>query len=114
MTRTTVKRKNIALKEAKGYFGISKGIRKMQIQRLEKGWQYATNDRRKKRQIHKSIWIQRINAGAREHGLSYSKFIFGLKKQGVHLNRKMLSELATHEPFSFLSLISLAKKELNH
>ncbi|PHS74188.1 MAG: 50S ribosomal protein L20 [Rhodospirillaceae bacterium] len=114
MIRITSSGKKTAYKESKnkGYFGISKGIRRMTIQRLEKGWQYATEHRRKKRNEHRSIWIQRINAATREHNLNYSKFMFILKNQGIYLNRKMLAEMAVHEPLSFFSLVSLAKNQL--
>ena len=78
MIRITSRRKKTAYKESKikRYFGSSKGIRRISIQRLEKGWQYATAHRRKKRNEHRSIWIQRINAAVREHNLTYSKFMF--------------------------------------
>lgn len=114
MTRVTSIRKKTAYEQAKkkGYYGISKGIRRMSVQRLEKGWQYATEHRRKKSRIHRSIWIQRINAATREHNLSYSKFISTLKLEGIFLNRKMLAEIAIYEPFSFFSLISLVKNQL--
>jgi len=114
MVRITSHRKKTAYKESKnkGYFGMSKGIRRIAIQRLEKGWQYATEHRRKKRNEHRSIWIQRINAATREHDLNYSKFIFILKNEGINLNRKMLAEMAIYEPISFFSLISLVKKSV--
>lgn len=109
MTRTTTSRKRPALQKAKSYFGMSNGIRKMTLQRLEKSWQYATEHRRKNKRAHRSIWIQRINAATREHNISYSKFMHGLKKEKIYLNRRVLAEIAIHEPFTFLSLVSIAK-----
>jgi len=79
----------------------------MSIQRIEKGWQYATEHRRKRPSLHRSIWIQRINAAAREHGLTYSQLMWGLRKENIMLNRKMLAELSVSEPVSFLSLALL-------
>jgi large subunit ribosomal protein L20 len=97
------------LKQAKGYRGRAKSCYKIAINRLEKGLQYAYRDRRAKKRNFRSLWIQRINAGAREHGLTYSQFIGGLVKAGVALDRKVLADLAVHEPEAFAALAKQAK-----
>src|SRR3546814_8616446 len=79
------------------------------IERVEKGLQYAYRDRRTKKRNFRALWIQRINAGAREHGLTYSQFMNGIRRAGIELDRKVLSDLAVREPDAFKSLVEQAK-----
>lgn len=101
------------LKLAKGYRGRSKTCFRVAIEKVEKGLQYAYRDRKAKKRTFRGLWIQRINAAVRSHGLIYSQFMSGMKKAGIELNRKMLSELAIHEPESFVQLVETAKKHIN-
>jgi len=102
------KRKGI-LKQTKGYrWGRKNKIKSAKIA-LRKAGQYAYRDRRVKKRVNRSLWLIRINAVVREHGLSYSKFIDGLKKQDIALNRKVLSELAAKYPNLFVKLIEKVK-----
>ena len=98
---------------AKGYRGRSKNCFRVAIEKVEKGLQYAYRDRKNKKRDFRAIWIQRINAASRLHGLVYSQFIKGLSLAEVGLNRKMLSEIAIHQPETFTSLINQAKKALS-
>tara|TARA_B100000678_G_scaffold285494_1_gene288699 strand:+ start:28 stop:384 length:357 start_codon:yes stop_codon:yes gene_type:complete len=93
------------IKQAKGFRGRRKNTFKVAKQAVEKSMQYAYRDRKVRKRDFRSLWTQRINAGAREHGISYSVFISGLKKLDVTLDRKILAELAMHEPNSFKYLI---------
>src|SRR5271168_456151 len=83
---------------AKGYRGRSSKAYRIALEKVEKGLRYAYRDRRNKKREFRSLWIQRINAGARLHGLTYSQFMNGLKHAGIMLDRKILSDLATREP----------------
>lgn len=96
-------------KNAKGYRGISKGNIRMIYQRMEKGLQYSYNHTRRKKRDFRSLWIQRINAGAREHGITYSQLIHGFSISGININRKILAELAVNEPLSFKFLVEEVK-----
>ncbi|AKF41386.1 50S ribosomal protein L20 [Mycoplasmopsis canis UFG4] len=98
------------LKLAKGYFGHKSIGYKVAKQAVVKSWTYAFRDRKQVKRNFRKLWIARINAATRAEGLSYSKFINGLKKANVLVNRKMLSELAIHEPKTFSMLVELAKK----
>ena len=80
---------------------------------MERAGQYAYRDRKQKRRNFRALWIQRINAAAREHGLTYGRFINGLGKAGVEIDRKMLADLAVHEPDVFKSLVDQAHRVLN-
>lgn len=100
------------LKMAKGYRGRSKNCFRIAIEKVEKGLQYAYRDRRNKKRDFRGLWIQRVNAAVREHGMVYSQFMHGLKLAGVDLNRKMLSEMAIHNTEAFAKVIDLAKKAL--
>ncbi|MEK9722724.1 MAG: 50S ribosomal protein L20 [Rhodospirillaceae bacterium] len=100
------------LKLARGYRGRSKNNIRIAIERVEKGLQYAYRDRRTKKRNFRSLWIQRINAGAREHGLTYSQLIAGLSKAEIEIDRKVLSDLATNEPEAFKSLVEQAQAAL--
>lgn len=105
------RRKKI-LAMAKGYRGRGNNNFRIAKQRVEKGLQYAYRDRRTKKRSFRSLWIQRINAGARLHGLNYSQFMNGLKEAGIDLDRKILSDIAIKEPDSFKSLVEQAQTAL--
>ena len=96
------------LKLAKGYRGRANAAFRVGIEKVEKGLQYAYRDRRNKKRAFRGLWIQRINAGCREHGLTYSRFISGLAKAGIEIDRKVLSDLAIHEPAAFKALVDQA------
>jgi large subunit ribosomal protein L20 len=100
------------LKMAKGYRGRSNNCFRIAIERVEKGLQYAYRDRRARKRDFRGLWIQRINAAVREHGMVYSEFINGLKKSGVEVDRKILSELAVNNSESFAHIVEQAKKAL--
>lgn len=106
------RRKKI-LKMAKGYRGRGKNCIRTARQRVEKGLQYAYRDRRVKKRNFRALWIQRINAGVREHGMVYSQFMNGLVKAGIEVDRKVLSELAISEPAAFKALVEQSKKALD-
>ena len=97
---------------ASGYRGRSKSSFRVAIERVEKGLQYAYRDRRNRKRSFRSLWIQRINAGTREHGLTYSQFINGLDKAGIEIDRKILSDLAIKEPDAFKALVKQAQTAL--
>jgi large subunit ribosomal protein L20 len=100
------------IKAAKGYRGRRNNTFRTAVQAVEKGLQYAYRDRRVKKRQFRSLWIQRINAGARENGLSYSQFMNGLKKAGVELDRKVLADIAVREPDAFKALVTQAQAAL--
>ena len=100
------------LKLAKGYRGRAKNCFRIAIQKVEKALRYAYRDRRTKKRDFRALWIQRINAAVREHGLVYSRFISGLKAANIDLDRKVLSDLATREPETFGKIIEKVKKAL--
>jgi large subunit ribosomal protein L20 len=100
------------LKEAKGYYGARSRVFRVAKQAVIKAGQYAYRDRRQKKRQFRALWIARINAGARENGLSYSRLINGLKKAGVELDRKMLADLAYHDGVAFGALAEKAKSAL--
>ena len=97
---------------AKGYRGRGSKAYRIALEKVEKGLQYAYRDRRNKKREFRSLWIQRINAGARQNGLTYSQFMDGLKKSGIEVDRKVLSDIAAQEPDSFRLLVEQAKKAL--
>lgn len=108
---TRQRRHRKVLKEASGFFGSRGKLFGTAKMAVEKSKAYAYRDRRnRKRQFHR-LWIARINAAAREHGISYSKLIYGLKQAGVEVDRKVLAELAVAEPQAFAELAELAKKQ---
>jgi large subunit ribosomal protein L20 len=100
------------LKLARGYRGRAKDAFRVGIEKVEKGLQYAYRDRRNKKRDFRGLWIQRINAGVREHGLTYSQFMNGIKKAGLEIDRKMLADIAMHEPASFKLLVEQAQAAL--
>ncbi len=97
---------------AKGYRGRSKNVFRAAVEKVEKGLQYAYRDRRAKKRNFRALWIQRINAGAREHGMIYSQFIAGVQKAGIELDRKVMADLAAREPAAFKALVDQAKAAL--
>ena len=105
----TRRRHKKVLKIAKGYYGRRKSTFKVANQAVEKAGQYAYRDRKVKKRQFRSLWIQRINAGCRLHGIKYSSFIDGLKKINLHLNRKVLADLAAQEPDSFKEIVAKVK-----
>ena len=109
---TTHARHREVIKMSKGFRGRSSTCFRMAIERLEKGLQYAYRDRKVRKREFRALWIQRINAAVREHGLTYARFINGLKIAGIELDRKQLSELAIHEPATFAAILEQAKAAL--
>src|SRR5437764_13549901 len=97
---------------AKGYRGRGSTAYRIAIERVEKGLQYAYRDRRNRKRDFRGLWIQRINAGAREHGLTYSQFMHGIKLAGLDLDRKVLSDLAIREPEAFEAIAATARSAL--
>jgi large subunit ribosomal protein L20 len=102
------KRKRI-MKLAKGFFGRKKNVWTVAKNAIEKGLVYAYRDRKQKKREFRGVWIQRINAGARLHGLSYSEFMGKLKKAGIDLNRKVLADLAMNHPSAFEAVVKKIK-----
>ena len=100
------------LKQVKGKYGRRKNTIRVARQALEKAMQYSYRDRRNKKRDFKSLWIQRINAGVRSEGLTYSKFINGLNKTGIKLDRKVLADIAYHNPEAFKSIVKKAQSSL--
>jgi large subunit ribosomal protein L20 len=105
---TTHARHKKVLERAKGYRGRASTSFRVAIEKVEKGLQYAYRDRRVRKRTFRSLWIQRINAGARAHGLTYSRFIDGLAKAGIEIDRKILADLAVREPDVFEALVRQA------
>jgi len=101
------------LEQAKGYRGRRKNTIKVARQAVEKALQYAYRDRRQRKRDFRALWIQRINAGAREHGLSYSQFVHGLRLAEIDLDRKVLADLAATEPEAFGAIVTQARNALN-
>lgn len=100
------------LKAAKGYYGARSRVFRVAKQAVIKAAQYAYRDRRQCKRQFRALWIQRINAAAREYGLSYSRFIDGLNKANITLDRKVLSDVAIHDPAGFAKLVESAKAAL--
>jgi large subunit ribosomal protein L20 len=100
------------LGEAKGYVGRSSTTFRPALERVEKALQYAYRDRRAKKRDFRGLWIQRINAGAREQGITYSQLMNGIKKAGIVVDRKVLADLAITDPDGFRALVSQAKAAL--
>ena len=106
-------RRKKVLKQAKGYFGSKHRLYKTAHEQVMHSGVYAFRDRKQNKRNFRKLWITRINAACRENEISYSKFINGLAKAGIEINRKMLSEMAIDDPKSFTSLVETAKKALN-
>ncbi|MFC4872411.1 50S ribosomal protein L20 [Negadavirga shengliensis] len=102
-------RRKKVLKATKGYFGRGKNVWTVAKNKYEKGLQYAYRDRRTKKREFRKLWIQRINAGARQHGMSYSQFMGMLKKAEIELNRKVLADLAMNHPEAFKAVVEKVK-----
>ncbi|MBI1305503.1 MAG: 50S ribosomal protein L20 [Bacteroidetes bacterium] len=102
------RRKNM-MKHAKGYFGRRKNVWTVAKNAIEKGWGYAYRDRKAKKRSFRGLWIQRINAGARINGMSYSKLMGGIKANNIELNRKVLADLAMNNPSTFAEVVKAAK-----
>ena len=100
------------LNMAKGYRGRNKNVFRVAVEKVEKGLQYAYRDRKAKKRSFRSLWIQRINAATRIHDMTYSRFISGLMKAGVELDRKVLADIALKEPEAFAKLVETAKAAL--
>ena len=109
---TTHARHRKIIKKAAGYYGRRKNTFRTANQAVEKAGQYAYRDRRTKKRNFRALWIQRINAGTRELGLTYGRFIDGLGKAGIEVDRKVLSDLAIHEPEAFKALVEKARAAL--
>ncbi|MDP4710281.1 MAG: 50S ribosomal protein L20 [Saprospiraceae bacterium] len=103
------KRRKKILKAAKGYFGGRSKVYTAAKNTLEKGLQYAYRDRRQKKRAFRQLWIARINAGARQHGISYSRLIHALAQNEVQLNRKVLADMAMNHPDTFKAIVDAAK-----
>jgi large subunit ribosomal protein L20 len=109
----THRRHKKILDMAKGYRGRRKNTYRIAVQAVEKGLQYAYRDRKVKKRNFRALWIQRINAASRQHGLSYSQFMNGLAKAGIELDRKVLADIAVHEPEAFKAVFDQAKAALD-
>ena len=105
------KRKKRILRLARGYYGARHGLIKTAREAVEKGWKYAYRDRRQRKRQFRALWIARINAAAREHDLSYSRLMYGLKQAGVEMDRKILAQIAVEDPKVFGELVALAKSQ---
>ena len=108
------KRRKKTLKLAKGYFGSKHLLYKTAHEQVMKSLQYAYRDRKRRKSDFRKLWIARINAAVRPHGLSYSRFMNGLKKANINLNRKVLADLAIHDEDGFAALVGAAKEGLNN
>ncbi len=109
---TTHARHKKVLKQATGYYGRRKNTIRVAKQAVEKAGQYAYRDRRVRKRNFRALWIQRINAAARQNGLTYGRMIDGLNKAGIEVDRKILADIAVHEPEVFIALAGKAKDAL--
>ena len=100
------------LKKAEGFYGRRKNTIRTAKAAVDKSMQYAYRDRKVRKRNFRSLWIQRINAAVREHGLTYGRFIDGLNKAGIEMDRKVMSDMAIHEPQAFEALVGKAKEAL--
>ncbi len=110
---TTHARHKKVLDLAAGYRERNRTSFRVAIERVEKGLQYAYRDRRNRKRNFRALWIQRINAGARQHGLTYSQFMNGMKRAGIEVDRKMLADLAVREPDAFKAIVEQAQAALS-
>ena len=104
------KRRKRWIKKAKGFRGARSKLYRTAKNAVERGWAYSYRDRRRKKRDFRRLWIARINAATREHDISYSRFIAGLRSAGVEVNRKVLADLAVREPEAFAELARIAKE----
>jgi large subunit ribosomal protein L20 len=102
-------RRSKIIKAAKGYFGRRKNVHTVAKNAVEKGMQYAYRDRKNKKRTFRALWIQRINAGTRLHGMSYSQFMGKVHAKGIELNRKVLADLAMNHPETFKAIVDKVK-----
>src|SRR5580765_7443034 len=109
---TTHARHKKMVEAAAGYRGRASTNYRIAIEKVEKGLRYAYRDRRNRKRAFRGLWIQRINAGVREHGLTYSQFMNGMKQAGITLDRKVLADLAVREPEAFKAIIEQARGAL--
>jgi large subunit ribosomal protein L20 len=109
---TAKKKRRKILKMAKGFFGARSRLLRTATEATDRAMKYAYRDRRVRKRDFRKLWIARINAAARIHGISYSRFIDGIKKAHVDIDRKMLADLAVHDPKGFSQIVSLAKGEM--
>ena len=109
---TTHARHKKVLELAKGYRGRASTAYRIAIEKVEKGLQYAYRDRRNKKRTFRALWIQRINAATRQHGLTYSQFMNGILKAGIEVDRKVMADLAVREPAAFKALVDQAQAAL--
>ena len=105
-------RRRRILKLARGFYGGRHRLHRTAREAVERAWRYAYRDRKQRKRQFRALWIARINAGAREHGLSYSRFMHGLSQAGVELDRKVLAELAVRDSKAFGELAELAKSKV--
>ncbi len=108
-----LKRKKQIMKAARGAFGARSKLWKAAKENVERGWKYAYRDRKNKKRDFRRLWITRINAGAHQNDLSYSKFMNGLRKAGIEIDRKILADLAVKDPAAFTALAEKARTALN-
>ena len=106
------RKKKKYLRAARGYWGGRSKLWRIAKNAVERGWVYSYRDRKNRKRDFRRLWITRINAAARQHDLSYSRFINGLKQAGVEVNRKVLADLAVREPDAFAALVEQAKAQL--
>ena len=109
---TTHARHKKVLGLAKGYRGRANNAFRVAVEKVEKGLRYAYRDRRAKKRNFRALWIQRINAGVRQEGLTYSEFMHGVKRASIELDRKVLADLAVHEPEAFKAIVAQAQAAL--
>ena len=109
---TARKRRKKVLKKAKGYYGGRHRYFKHAKETVHRAWQYQYRDRRQKKRDFRKLWITRINAAARQHDMNYSRFMGGLNKAGVELNRKMLAQIAVFDPEGFEQIVEVAREAL--
>lgn len=107
------RKKKRYMKAAKGYWGARSKLWRVAKNAVERGWVYSYRDRKNRKREFRRLWITRINAAVRQHDLSYSRFINGLKLSGIEVNRKILADLAVREPEAFEALVQQAKAQLN-
>ena len=108
-----LKRKKQVMKAARGAFGARSKLWKAAKENVERGWKYAYRDRKNKKRDFRKLWIIRINAGAHQNGMSYSVFMSGLKKAGIEIDRKILSDLAINDSEAFTALAEKARSALD-
>jgi large subunit ribosomal protein L20 len=108
-----LKRKKGIMKAARGAFGGRSKLWKAAKENVERGWKYAYRDRKAKKRDFRRLWVTRINAAARENDMSYSVFMNGLKKSGLEVDRKILADLAVHDPAAFAAIADKVRSALN-